>query len=320
LGYVEPQTLEAMMDNYGALLLGIVAAGVGGEWFVRGAVGLAQWGRIPPGIIGATIAAFATSSPEGVVAVHAALAGTPQLSLGDALGSNIVNVALILALALLIASIRAPRESIKRDFLVALLVPGLLAVLAFDGTLSRLDGAMLLAVFCSWLTATVLAARRQRSAAEQVLGEPLKGRALGYSVTGLVLLLAAGRLIVTGAQGIALAFGLEEFVIGATIVAVGTSVPELATTVIAQLRGHAEIGLGTVLGSNIFNDLWIVAVAALIAPIPMHWQELVVGLGFGAMTLALIFPARDGRIGRQRGVFLLALYGIYVVTILTRPK
>jgi cation:H+ antiporter len=151
-----------------------------------------------------------------------------------------------------------------------------------------------------------------------VLGERRTGRALVSSLGGLVCLIAAGWLIVMGAQGIALAFGLDAFVIGATVVAVGTSIPELATTVIARLRGHAELGLGTVLGSNIFNGLWIVAVATLIAPISVHWHELVIGLGFGAITIVLIFPPRDGLIRRRRGALLLALYVVYVATILTR--
>jgi cation:H+ antiporter len=251
--------------------------------------------------------------------VSAALAGTPELALGDALGSNVVNVALILALALLLASIRAPRDSLRRDFPVAMLVPILLAVLAFDGTLSRRDGMLLLVVFCTWLTTTVLEARRQRSAVDQVLGESRPWRALVSSLLGLALLITAGWLIVTGATGIARTFGLQEFVIGATVVAVGTSIPELATTVIAQVRGHAEIGLGTVLGSNIFNGLWIVGIAAIVSPIPVDWHTLVVGLGFGAITVALVFPARDGRLGRRRGMLLLALYAVYVSTILTRP-
>jgi cation:H+ antiporter len=258
------------MYNYLVFLLGVIAAGAGGELFVRGSVGLAEWGRIPPGIIGATIAAFATSSPEFAVAVSAALAGTPNISLGDVLGSNVINVALILTMD----SLRASRDSIKRDFPVAMLVPVLLAILAFDGVLSRLDGVLLLVVFLTWLTATVIEARRQRSAADEVLGAPRSWLALVYSLAGLACLITAGQLIVGGARGIALSFGLDEFVIGATVVAAGTSIPELATTVIARLRGHAEIGLGTVLGSNIFNGLWIVAVVVIITPITVHWQEL----------------------------------------------
>lgn len=306
------------MPNYLVFLLGVIAAGAGGELFVRGSVRLATWQRISPGIIGATMAAFATSSPEFAVAVSAALAGTPQLSLGDALGSNVVNVALILALALTIASLRAPHDSIKRDFPVAMLVPVLLAVLAFDGVLSRRDGVLLLVVFFTWLTAIIIAARRQRRAAVEVQCESRPWLAVIYSLAGLACLLIASQFIVTGARGMALAFGLDEFVIGATVVAVSTSIPELATTVISRLRRHAEIGLGTVLGSNIVNGLWIVAVAAIIAPIRVNWQELVVGLGFGTITMACVFPGRDGLIGRWRGALLLALYMVYVFTILTR--
>jgi len=177
----------------------------------------------------------------------------------------------------LLADLQAPRDSLKRDFPVAMLAPGLLAVLAFDGMLSRVDGCMLLGVFVTWLIATILEARRQRSAAEHVLGKHKAACTLGACLVGLILLMVSGRLIVTGAIGVAHAFGLGEFVIGATVVAIGTSTPELATAVIAKLRGHDAIGLGTVLGSNIFNGLWIVAVAAIITPITVC-QDTVMGV------------------------------------------
>jgi cation:H+ antiporter len=305
------------MTNYLLFLLGVIAAGAGGELFVRGAVGFAHWARIPAGIIGATVAAFATSSPECAVAVSAALAGTPGMALGDALGSNIVNVALILGLVVLLADLHAPSESLKRDFPVAIMTPCLLGVLALDGVLSRVDGVILLGVFVTWLIATVLEARRQRSAADHALGASKAGHALKAGLVGLLLLMVSGRLIVTGARGVAHAFGLGEFVIGATVVAVGTSMPELATAVIAQWRGHEEIGLGTVLGSNIFNGLWIVAVTAIITPIPVSWHTVGMGLGFGVLTVACLFPGREGLLTRKRGALLLALYMVYVATILT---
>ena len=158
------------MNDYLALILGVGCAGIGGELFVRGAVGLAFWARISPGIIGATVVAFATSSPELSVSINAALAGKPQIGLGDALGSNVVNVALILALALLISGIQSPRDSIKRDFPVALLIPIITGVLFLDGELSRLDGLLMLGMFIAWLVAAVIEARKQRSAAEEVIG------------------------------------------------------------------------------------------------------------------------------------------------------
>jgi cation:H+ antiporter len=304
------------LNDYAALVSGLVCAGIGGELFVRGAVGLAHWARVSPGIIGATVAAFATSSPELSVSISSAIAGKPQIALGDALGSNVVNVALILALALLVSGLRSPRDTVKRDFPVALIAPVITGVLFLDGALSRIDGLLLLGIFLSWLVAAVIEARKQRSATEALIGERRGWLALILSVLGLAFLVGAGRLIVIGARGIAISFGVDDFVIGATIVAVGTSVPELATTVIATLRGHHEVGLGTILGSNIFNGLLIVAVAAIIFPISVDWRELAVALVFGLLAVVLTFPTRGGLIERRRGVFLLVLYGVYLFAVI----
>lgn len=298
------------------LLAGIVCAAIGGELFVRGVVGIARWARVSAGIIGATFAAFATSSPELSVSVTSALAGTPQIALGDALGSNVVNLALILGIALLISPMHAPRDSLRRDFSVALLMPLLLGVLAYDGMFSRVDGVILLTLFVAWLVAVVLEVRRQRSASGQVLGEVRHGMALLSCLGGLVFLVASGKLIVAGAKGIALAYGIDEFVIGATLVAVGTSAPELATVLIAKLRGHDEVGLGTLLGSNIFNGLFIISIAAVIHPIAIAPQEVAIGLLLGLLATAVIFPGSSGRLGRERGWVLLALYAAYLGLIL----
>jgi cation:H+ antiporter len=303
------------LNDYTALIAGLVCAGIGGEVFVRGAVGLAHSARVSAGIIGATVAAFATSSPELSVSVSSAIAGKPQIALGDALGSSVVNVALILALALVVSGLRASRDTVRRDFSVALIVPVITGVLFLDGVLSRFDGLLLLSLFISWLVAAIIEARKQRSATEGVLGERRGRVALMLSIVGLGFLVGAGRLIVTGAKGIAISLGVDEFVVGATIVAVGTSVPELATAVIATLRGHSEIGLGTILGSNIFNGLFIVGVAAVIFPISVDWRELAAALVFGFLAVVLTFPTRGGLIERRRGVLLLMLYGMYLSAV-----
>ena len=304
------------MNNYLTLAAGVLCAGIGGELFVRGVVGIARWARVSAGIIGATVAAFATSSPELSVAITAAMAGKPQISLGDALGSNIVNVALVLAITLLISGIQCPRDSVKRDFPIALITPVVIGVLALDGVLSRLDGLLLLGMFLTWVIAVTVEARKQRSAAGEILAERRGWLAIILCLAGLVLLIVAGHFIVTGAKGIAASFGIGEFVIGATVVAIGTSVPELATTVVSKIRRHDEVGLGTILGSNIFNGLFIVAIAAIISPISIDQREVAIALVFGMVTVALIWPARGGRIERRRGILLLALYTIYVVTLL----
>ena len=238
------------MNDYLALALGVAAAGAGGELFVRGAVGLARSARVSPGIIGATVAAFATSSPELAVSTSAALAGNPRIALGDALGSNIVNVALILGLAALVSRIHYSGDAVRRDFAVALLAPVIIGVLVFDGGLSKVDGSLLIAVFLAWLTLVVIEARKQRSATGVVPGSNAAGSTILLCLAGLALLAVAGHLVVTGAKGLALSFGIDEFVVGATIVAVGTSVPELATAITAKLRGHDELGLGTILAAT----------------------------------------------------------------------
>ncbi|HSW39473.1 MAG TPA: calcium/sodium antiporter [Acidobacteriota bacterium] len=305
------------MNDYMAVILGIICAGIGGDLLVRGAVGLAFWARVSPGIIGVTVVAFATSSPELSVAVNAGLAGQPQIALGDSLGSNVVNVALILAIALVISGIQCPRDNVKRDFPVAMSVPVIIGVLMLDGMLSRLDGFLMLSMFLAWLAAAVIEARKQRgSASGEISGKHRGWLAVLFCIVGLGFLIAAGNLFVSGAQGIAIALGINVFVIGATIVALGTSTPELATTVIAKLRRHDDISLGNVLGSNIFNGLFIVAVAAILSPITISWREVTVALGFGILVLVCTYPTRGGFIGRWRGFLLLGLYAVYLATIL----
>jgi cation:H+ antiporter len=304
------------MESYLTLLAGIACAALGGELFVRGAVGIARWARISPGIVAVTVAAFATSSPELSVAINAALAGTPEIALGDALGSNVVNIALILGVTLAIAPIRSPRDTVRRDFPVAIAVPLVTALLVYDGVLSRLEGAALFAGFVGWMTLAVREALRQRRASVDPAPPPQHRRMLFESIAGLGLLAVAGSLVVDGARGIAQSYGLNEFVIGATVVAVGTSVPELATAVTAKLRGHDEIGLGTILGSNLFNGLFIVAVAAMIHPIAIETRPVFTVLAFGTVAVALTLPAPDGLIHRARGVLLLLLYAGFVLTLL----
>ena len=299
-----------------ALLGGLACAATGGELFVRSAVGIAAWARIPAGVIGATVAAFATSSPEVAVAVGSAVEGRPELALGDGLGSNVVNIALVLGLALLIGPILAPRDNTSRDVPFAVIVPLVTIVLALDGTLSRLDGAILIAVFATWLVLTTRAARRERSAAVAVLAELDHRRSVAELLGGLALLVAAGRLIVFGAKGVGAELGLEEFVVGATFVAIGTSMPELATTLISRIRGHSEIGLGTVVGSNISNGGFVIAIAALIHPIAFSFRDVGAAIGFGLALVALLLNAR-GALGRRLGVMFLLTYAVYAAVLIT---
>lgn len=306
------------MNDYAALILGLACAGFGGELFVSGVVSLAHRLRIAPSIVGATVAAFATSSPELSVSISAALREHPKIALGDAFGSNVVNVALILGLTLILSGIRQTHEASQRDFPMALAAPALAAALLFDGLLSRLDSLLLLALFSAWLAATVRAAWHQRHAAIGGSHDatPTSWGIAASGVLGLLALFAAGVLIVQGARGIALSLGLDEFTVAASIVAVGTSVPELATAIVAKWRGHDAVSLGALLGSNIFNGLFIIAVSALIHPITAVWEDVALALAFGVAAVLAAHPGHTGYLGRGRGALLLLLYAGYLASLL----
>ena len=298
------------------LLPGVVAAAAGGELVVRGTVGGAARARIAPGIIAATVAAFATSSPEMSVAINSATAGRPEISLGDVLGSNVVNIGLVLAIAILMGGLRPRKRDLRRDIPPALGAPILVLILGLDGRLGRLDAALMLASFAAWLVFTIIQAARERSAIAEVTADRAVWRIARDGVIGLALLILAGRLIVLAASDFGELLGWDTFTVGAVLVAIATSVPELATVVMARLRGHDEISAGTVLGSNIFNGLLIVGVAAAIHPIPIIWDEFRLTVIAGIATVLLIIPGRSGRLGPARGAILLTVYVAYVIGLL----
>lgn len=294
-----------------ALLGGVALAGFGGELFVRGVLGFARWARIPAAVAAATLGAFATSSPEAIVSTTAALKGNPTIGLGDATGSNVVNFALVLALALLFKPIRAGRREMSLDYWAALGTTVLLGTLALDGIIGAIDGVVLLLAFSVWMTGHVrraLAGRTLAAAGHETPGY----RVLADCVGGLVLLLVAGQLVVDGAKTIAEAFGIPPFIIGATLVALGTSIPELATTLVAQWRGHDHVSVGTLLGSNVFNGLFIVGMTSLITPIPIQSAGIWIALAAALYAVAICWPGASERLGRNRGVALIAGYVVYL--------
>jgi cation:H+ antiporter len=297
------------------MLSGLIAVALGGEWFVRGSVGCASILRVTPGLIGATLAAFGTSTPELAVSLTAAASNTPQLSLGDILGSNVVNVGLLLGLAVAFSGISVPAGTRRRDLPFAALAPLVTAVLLIDQKLSRLDGLALLILFAAWLIATLKEARTQRLATEQVFGKRAAAVTAASVFAGLALLAYAGWAIVKAATGLAQAWGVSEFLIGATMVSLGTSAPELATVLISRWRGHSEIGLGTILGSNLFNGLFVLGLVSLIQPIPLERPNTFAALAFGLLTILVAWPNRNGYLATHRGWWLLALYCTYLLTV-----
>lgn len=293
------------------LLFGLLCAAMGGERFVRGSVGLATWMRIPAGIVGATVAAFATSSPELTVGILSAMNDRSDLAFGDATGSNMVNLGVVLGIALVAGGVFASWIQVRREvlgFIGALLI---LAVSSVDGHIGRAESTVITLIFAGWLTWVVRDARRERSEAG-ILGDIGRTRIVADVFVGIVLLVVAGRLIVIAAKDIGESLGWSQFLVGSVIVALGTSTPELVTTLIALKRGHVGVGIGTVLGSNIFNSLLIVGVAGLISPINVEWRTSFIALCGALIATLFIVPRKDRGFTRRLGFTLIAIYVIYV--------
>ena len=311
--------------------LGLVVLAGGGEVLVRGAVGLALRLRVTPAVIGLTIVSAGTSLPELVVSVIANNRGRPDLAVGNVVGSNIFNVGLILGLCALFISLPVERKTLRLEWPFLLLITLLTLFLMGDGLIVRADGALLLALLLGFLWFIVRLARRdveeQERAAEELGGPrdrvPGFPRHAGLALLGLVLLPVGARLTVDGATDIAETFGVSQRVIGLTIVAVGTSLPELASSLAAAIRGRADVAVGNVIGSNLFNLLGILGAASLVKPLAVNpdfftrWHgDVWWMLGFTVLLAPVLFFGR--RVSRVDGVILLILFSVYMALLLTR--
>lgn len=301
--------------TYLLFVVGLVALFFGGEYLVRGATAIARHFRLSPMVIGLTIVGFGTSAPEMLVSVQAALAGQPAIAIGNVLGSNIANILLILGISALIAPLIIPVRKLWRDLGFMLLASVVIWVMLLDGNVTRLDGALLMAGLLIFLAVAFLTGKAEPE--QDLSGDIPQWKAWAFTLGGLVVLVIGARLLVDSSTELARAFGISEAVIGLTIVAVGTSLPELATSVIAAIRKQTEIAVGNIVGSNIFNIFGILGVTSLIHPITadprfasidMIWVSIA---AVGLTVLAFIL----GGLPRIAGAVLLAAYGAYVALI-----
>lgn len=304
------------------LLAGLLLLVFSGDFLVKGAVGIAENLGISPLVIGLTVVAFGTSAPELFISVQAALQGAPGIAVGNAVGSNIANVLLVMGLPALITAVVARQAGLRRN-LTAMLVTCLLFVFMIsDGLLTRLEGAILFTGLCLYVWWQIHQAGRIRVADKDYhddIGEAPHetGRVAAYLGAGIVGLPLAAQLTVVGAGDIARAFGLSEAVIGLTIIAIGTSLPELATTTMAAIRRTNAVALGNIVGSNIFNIACIMGVTGMIIPVPVAAR--ITQIDMWVMTAALGLLAIVGyahlTIGRIAGIAMLVLYAIYIVQV-----
>jgi cation:H+ antiporter len=298
------------------VLLGIAGLYGGGELLVRNASRLAMALGLSPLVIGLTVVAFGTSAPELAATLVAAVRGAPELAVGNVVGSNIANVGLILGLTALVFPLTTGRGFVRREMPLLLAVTALALVLFADGRIGRGEGV----VFLLALAAFLVAAFRSPVDADEVRiaesgsSRPNAPRAILLAALGVALLIVAAQALVTGAVSIAQALGVPERVIGLTLVAVGTSLPELATSLVAVLRRETDIILGNVVGSNVFNLGFVLGVAALVHPIEVDVVALRLDLLVMAVFTLTMLPMVMGglRVGRREGGVLLLAYLAYV--------
>jgi len=315
------------MNDWLSLVIGLLALYFGAESLVKGGAGLATRLGLTPLVIGLTVIAFGTGSPEMVVSLQASLSGNGAISIGNVVGSNICNIALILGLCALISPLRADAQVIRREVPIMIGVTVVALLVLLDGEVQRWEGAVL---FAGLVVYTVLTVRQARSmisvATEQAFaGELGQGENLRPSLSvlavigGLALLVFGSHVFVKGAVSLASEWGMSQIAIGLTIVSLGTSLPELATSLLASVRRQGDVAIGNIVGSNIFNILGILGVTAMVQPIvaeDLAWIDLGIVM---LVSLALLPIVRSGgRISRMEGAVLLIVYIGYTAWLLNK--
>jgi cation:H+ antiporter len=306
------------------ILLGFALLVIGGELLVRGASRLAAMIGLSPLVVGLTVVSFGTSAPELAVSLQAGLTGRPDLAVGNVVGSNIFNVLVVLGACAVTAPLIVARQLVRLDVPLMIGFSFLLVVLAWDGRISTLDGALLTALLVAHLTWSVLKGRRDHEAAQAKLDQPSRtgGSAkdwtleIGRVIVGLLVLVRGSSWLVDGASELARTLGVSELVIGLTIVSVGTSLPELAASVVATFRGERDMAVGNVVGSNVFNLLGILGIASLATPGGLPVAPALFAFDIPVMTVAafacLPLFASGQELERWEGGVFLAYYGLYL--------
>ncbi len=312
-----------MILNVVLLLLGIALLTVGGEALIRGSLAAAKRLGVSPLLSGLVIVGFGTSAPELVVSVNAAIDGRPDIAIGNVVGSNIGNILLILGICALITPLAVKPLALRRDAVTVVAASALFLVLVGGSALGRVDASIFLAALAAYLVwaywsekyhAAPSGELHQAEAAELSIVPKSVLWTVIAAVLGLLFLIAGSQILLMGAIGIAAHFGVPEAVIGLTLVAVGTSLPELSISVIAAIRRHADVAVGNILGSNIFNLLGILGISALLQPLPVHPRILDFDqwVMLGTSLLLLLFLYTGRRLSRVEGAILLVGYGVYV--------
>jgi len=311
-----------MLKHYLFLAFGLMVLVVGADLLVRGARNIARSYGVPTLIIGLTIVAFGTSAPELFVSVTAALQGNADVAVGNIIGSNLFNVLIIIGLTAVISPLRIDRSILMREMPIMLIALGLFVIFSGDLRLSRLDGAILFGGIIGYLAMNFMLVRRGRLASDEAVSEdekikPSFRRDGALVVAGLIGLVWGAGLIVEHAIVIAKYYHISDLVIGVTLVAIGTSLPELATTVVAAARGEPALAVGNAIGSNIFNVFCVIGGTSLISPLNVNPSALHFDMVYmlGACLLAWPLMKTRNMLGRMEGALMLLAYGAFIFYI-----
>lgn len=324
-----------MLKNIILLVLGFVMLIKGADYFVEGSSSVAKLLKVPSIVVGLTIVALGTSLPELSVSVSAAMNGSNEIAISNVIGSNLFNLIVVLGACALLKAVPVDKSILKLDFPFSIIITAVLLFMFADeikpwsdfggegtGTLSRLNGIMLLVMFAGYLAFTVKNALRDRKNYEESEDEE-KPKSVWVSilfiVCGVIAIKFGGDFVVESAKYIALTIGMSETLVGLTIVAVGTSLPELVTSMVAAKKGETGLAVGNVIGSNIFNILFILGMSGTITPISVGGQNITDAIVLIAVSLVILIFARSRqKIERREGIIMLAMYAIYMAYAIVR--
>lgn len=298
------------------LIFGFLLLVKGADFFVDGSSKIAKKFGIPELIIGLTIVAMGTSAPETAVSIAAALKGTADISIGNVVGSNILNILIILGLSATIRTIKVGKTTIKYEIPFMIAISALLLLLGLDGTIDFKDGIILWLLFIAYLTYLIIMAKKDKQKKEKK-SKVILWQAILTTLVGLALIIVGSDISVDAASKIARYAGLSERFIGLTIVALGTSLPELVTSVTAAFKGNNDIAIGNIVGSNIFNILFVIGTSSLILPITFASTFKIDSLVMiGAALLLFICSLRKQKLDRFSGILMLLSYALYFILVL----
>lgn len=312
------------MMTYVLLIVGFLLLIKGADFFVEGSAAVAKKLRVPTMIIGLTIVAMGTSAPECAVSIAASIKGSNAMAISNVVGSNIFNLMVVSGFCALFTPLIVHAKTLKQEFPFSILAAIVMLIAGFIGmTLGRIDGVILLVLFAFFLVWMVKSALNARANAEDIEEENVKDlgnlQCLLYIIGGIIAIVIGGDLVVDSATEIARTFGLSENLIGLTIVAFGTSLPELVTSAVAAKKGEVDMALGNVIGSNIFNILLVAGIAATVSPMAFLMENVIDLVILIVMSIVVwSFASTKKKIGRAEGVFMLIIYVAYIVYICNR--